>query len=98
MRWSGTHEYGRFGADKERYAKVCAGWGDTEMNGMKHLRYHCSTCKIRLVGIWIKMMGDVNGAGIIKSEELREQQSKKEYARALENVMMPLILSICKNR
>ena len=46
--------------------------------------YHVVLCKVWLVGAYIKSREVVDGAGRIRSENLRENQYKEEYTRSLE--------------
>ena len=61
---------------------------DNERNGIRYLRSFCFLY-VKL-GWWthIKKMGEVNGRERFKSEKVKEQKYKEEYARALEGKVL----------
>ena len=66
-----------------------------EETGIMDLRSFCSCLK--LMETWRKERNEVNGAGRIRTERLRKQQYKKDYARAFKSVIKLVITSKCGN-
>ena len=55
-------------------------------------------CKFKLMGIQICKRGEVNGAGRIKSQKLREQHYKEGFARTLEIKIDKEMKSVISNK
>ena len=45
-------------------------------------------CEVKLVGTLLKRYEEINGAGRIKSEKMKEQRYEEEYARAIESKIL----------